>query len=244
MNEHVLMGQIAKHIVKGKFETHLTPNITSNKVPTGLSDLLQRSMEYKVPPPLVSTDALDKAMQDSIKKFQAGEFLLPDLIVRAVYTGKSRELLAEFAGESDALSKGTAVLGTINGKDYTHWNETVQIILKGLGYKIVNLGDELSASDISQVLNDNMPDILWINAPSTSIPEFNAKPKTTLKSEIKQVTDTISKAGLRDTVTIMLGGIDGICNNLPSVEELDADFFCGNVLKTISYLNELAYSAN
>jgi 5-methyltetrahydrofolate--homocysteine methyltransferase len=244
MNEHVLVGQIANHIVKGKFETHLPPTMTSNKVPTGLSDLLQRSMEYKVPPPLVSTDALDKAMQDSIEKFKAGEFLLPDLIVRAVYTGKSRELLAEYASESDALSKGTAVLATINGKDYAYWNETVQVILKGLGYKIVNLGDELSANDILQALNDNIPDILWINAPSTSIPEFNAKPKANLKSEIKKVTDTVSKTGLRDQVTIMMGGIDGTCNNLPPVEELDADFFCGNVLKTVSYLKDLAYSAN
>ena len=244
MNEHVLMGQIANHIVRGKFETHMPPTITSTKVPTGLAVLLQRSMENKVPPPLISADALDKAMQDSIQKFKTGEFLLPDLIIRAVYTGKSRDILSEFVGESESLSKGTAVLATIDGKNYTHWDEMVEIILKGLGYEIVNLGDELSADDVWQALNDNMPDILWINTPSTSIPEFNTKPTANLKSEIKQITDNISKAGLRDQITIMMGGIDGICNNLPSVEELDSDYCCGNVLHTISYLKKLAFSTN
>jgi len=244
MNEHVLMGQIANHIVNVKFETHTPPTIATEKMPSGLSDLLQRSMENKVPPPLISTNALDKAMADSIKKFKAGEFLLPDLIIRAVYTGKSRDILAEFVGKSESLAKGTAVLATIDGKDYTHWEAMVEIILKGLGYEITNLGDALSANDILEAVNGNLPDILWINTPSTSIPEFNVKPSTRLKTEIKQVTDSISEAGVRNQVTIMVGGIDGTCNKLPSVEELDADFCCGNVIQTVSYLRKLAISAN
>lgn len=244
MNEHLLMGQIANQIVKGKFATHLPPKTTSQKVPVGLQNLIQQSMEKKVPPPLVSANALDKAMADTIKKFISGEFLLPDLIIRAAYTGRSREILTEFAGENESLTKGTAVLATIEGKDYIHWEEMVEIILQGLGYKIINLGDELSAGDILRAVNGNVPDILWINTPSTSIPEFTVKPWTTLKSEIKQVTDNISKAGLRNQVTIMVGGIDGVCNRMPSIEELDADFCCGNVIQTISYLEKLAFRTN
>jgi 5-methyltetrahydrofolate--homocysteine methyltransferase len=244
MNEHVLMGQIANHIVKGKFETHMPPKTISEKVSTDLSDLIQLSMDKKVPPPLVFADALDKAMDDTIKKYKAGEFLLPDLIIRAAYTGKSREILADFVGDAESLTKGTVVLATIDGKDYTHWDEMVEIILKGLGYKIINLGDESSASDILRFVDKKMPDILWLNIPSTSIPEFNVKPSTTLESEIKQVTDNISAAGLRDKISIMVGGIDGICSNLPPVKELRADFCCGNALQTISYLRKLAFSAN
>jgi len=244
MNEQVLMGQIANHIIKGKFETHMPPKTTSEKVSGDLSGLIQLSMDKKVPPPLVSSDALDKAMDESIKKYKVGEFLLPDLIIRAAHTGKSREILAEFAGDAESLAKGTVVLATIDGKDYTHWDEMVEIILKGLGYKIINLGDESSASDILRSVDKKMPDILWLNIPSTSIPEFNVKPSTTLELEIKEVTDNISEAGYRNEVTILVGGIDGICNNLPSVEELDADFCCGNVIETISYLRNLAFSAN
>ena len=139
---------------------------------------------------------------------------------------------------STIINKGS------DGKDYTHWGEMVETILKGLGYKTINLGDDATAHDIFQSVNNKSPDILWINIPSTSIPEFNAKPSATLKSEIKQITDNISKTGLRDQVTILMGSIDGICNNLPWVEELDTDFCCGNFLETISYLKKLTYSAN
>lgn len=244
MNEQVLMGQISNHIVKGKFVTHMPPKTTSEKVPADLSELIQLSMDKEVPPPLVSEVALDKAMDDTIKRYKAGEFLLPDLIIRAAYTGKSRETLADFADDAESLVKGTVVLATIDGKDYTHWDEMVDIILKGLGYKIINLGDELSANDILQSVNKKMPDILWLNIPSTSIPEFNVKPSTTLESEIKQVTDNISAAGLRDKISIMVGGIDGVCSNLSPVEEFDADFCCGNAIETISYLRKIAFSTN
>ncbi len=242
MNERVLMGQIANHIVKGKFETHIPPKPTHAKVPGGLSDLIQLSMEKKVPPPLISSDALDRAMHDSIKKYKAGEFLLPDLIIRAEYTGKSREILAEFAGKSESLTKGTAILATIKGKDYTHWEEVVETILKGLGYHIINLGDDQTANDILRSVDREMPKILWINTPSTSIPELNAKPSATIKSEIKRVTDSMREAGSRNQVKILVGGIDGICNTLPSVKELEADFCCGNAIETISYLGELTFS--
>jgi methanogenic corrinoid protein MtbC1 len=243
MHEHMLMGQIAKHIVKGKFD-HMPPKKTSEKVSAGLSDLIQLSMDKKVPPPLVSAYALDKAMDDTIKKYRAGGFLLPELIIRAEYTSKGREMLAGIAGDTESITKGTAILATIDGKDYTHWQEIVEIILKGLGYKIIKLGDDQTANDILRSVDKKMPEILWINTPSTSIPEFIAKPSTTLKSEIKRVTDNISEAGYRDEVTILVGGIDGICNSLPSAKELKADFRCGNAIETISYLRKLAFSTN
>jgi len=244
MNAQVLMGQIANHIVEGKFETHIPLKISSQKMPDGLLNLIQQSMKNKVPPTLISADALDKAMADTIKKFETGEFLLPDLIIRAMYTHKSREILADFIGETESLTKGTAVMATIEGKDYMHWEEMLAIILKGLGYKLIILGDELCASDILRVVNDNMPDLLWINTPSTSIPEFSVKPLATLKAEVQQVTDNISDAGLRNQVTILVGGIDGFCNRLPCVKEIDADFCCGNVVETLSYLRKLAFSTN
>ena len=244
MNEHVLMGQIANHIVKGKFETHMPATIASEKVPTGLSDLLQRSMENKVPPPLISTDALDKAMADSIKKYKTGEFLLPDLILRAAYTGKSRELLAEYAGDTESLSKGTAVLATIHGKDYAHWAELAETLLKGLGYKIVGLGDEATAEDVLEAIDDNVPDILWLNTPSTLFPEFKIKPSATIRSQINRITDNIAETGTRKDVSILVGGIHGACGRLPSMNDLDADFCCGNALQTITYLKKLAFSAN
>ncbi|MBT8371903.1 MAG: hypothetical protein KJO34_13135 [Deltaproteobacteria bacterium] len=244
MNAQMLMGQIANKIVAGKFENHIPPRITSQKMPDGLLNLIQQSMNNKVPPPLISADALDKAMADTIKMFETGEFLLPDLIVRAMYTSRGREVLADFTGETKSLTKGTAVMATIAGKDYMHWEEVVEIILKGLGYKTINLGDELFASDILRAVNDNMPDMLWINTPSTSIPEFTVKPLATLKAEIKEVTEHISDAGLRNQVTILVGGIDGFCNRLPSVKAIDADFCCGNVIETLSYLRKLVFSTN
>jgi methanogenic corrinoid protein MtbC1 len=244
MNEHVIMRQIVNDIVEGNYPTHMGNKTTGQNISAEMSELIQLSQDKKLPASTVSSDVLDKAMDDTIKKYKAGEFLLPDLITRAAYAGKSREILAKFAGDAESLSRGTVVLATIDGKDYTHWDEMIEIILKGLGYKIINLGDELSASDILRSVDKKMPDILWLNTPSTSIPEFNVKPSTTLESEIKRITDNISAAGLRDKVFILVGGIDGICNNLPLDEELDADFCCGNVIQTISYLRKLAFSTN
>lgn len=242
MNDQNLMGQISNCLVKGRFEACAQqPDSDAGSQP-GVPELIHLSLQKDVPPSLVKEEALDKAMEASIEKYLDGEFTLPGLISRAKSTTKARDILSGCAGASVPLTKGKAVLATIDGVDYSHWQDFAIKILKGLGYKTVDLGGGVSASDVVESVKNEAPDILGITPSSTSlIPEFNVVSSMSSKPAIKEVIDNLSDEGCRDNVTILIGG------NVPvihSAADVGADFCCKNMLQTVELLGDLACSAN
>jgi 5-methyltetrahydrofolate--homocysteine methyltransferase len=242
MNENILLGKISDHIIKGKFDARIHQQDSKVKNPSGISELIRLSVKKNVPPPLISVDALDKAMYKSIKKYEDGQFLLPDLIATANRTTKARSILAKYVGDDFSLSKGKAVLATIDGQDHTNWRDITTVFLKGLGFKTIDLGAGVSVEEIVQSVKNDTPDFLGITMPATSIiPEINAMSLGSSISEVKRMTDTLSEEGCRKNVKIMIGGyVAGI----ESAGAIGADYCCNNMFQTIVLLNSFYNSYN
>ncbi|MBW2409949.1 MAG: cobalamin-dependent protein [Deltaproteobacteria bacterium] len=241
MNEQNLMGQISNCLVKGRFEACVQHRDSGEKKRLGVPELIRLSMKKDVPPPVVAEEALDNAMEESIEKYVDGEFTLPDMIVRAKSTAKARDVLSEYTSDSKSFPKGKAVLATVDGQDYTHWQGFTVNILKGLGYYTIDLGSGASAKDVVRSVKNEDPDILGITPSSTSlIPEFNAVSSISSKRKIKQVIDNLSEEGYRDNVTILIGGNAPVIH---SADEVGADYCCMNLLQTVKLLKKLACSS-
>jgi methanogenic corrinoid protein MtbC1 len=242
MNDYILLGKISDHIISGKFDARIHQQDSKVKGQPGISELIRLSVKKNVPPPLISADALDKAMYKAIKKYEEGQFLLPELIATAKRTTKARNILAKYVGDDFSLSKGKAMLATIYGQDHTNWRDTTAAILKGLGFKTIDLGDSVSVKEIVQSVKNDRPHFLGITMPATSIiPEINAmylKPST---SELKRVIDALSEEGCRKKVKIMIGGY---LTGIESAEAIGADYCCNNMLQTIVLLNSFNSSNN
>jgi len=236
MNAHALMRQIANDIVEGNYATHMGNKTTGQNIPAEMSELIQLSQDKKVPASTVSSKALDKAMKASLRKYETGEFLLPDLIIRATHTSQSRKILADGADDSELYSKGKAVLATLGGKDYTYWQEMVDKLLKGLGYQSVNLGDYAASQNIINVVAKEEPDILGIATPSTSlVPELNSVSTTTSVPEIKKLIEILSEKDNRKNLKILIGG------NVASIRSagaVGADYRCKDMVQTIQFLKD------
>ena len=155
MNDQNLMGQISSCLVKGRFDMCIQHQEHGEKKQLGGPELIRISMEKNVPPSLVAEEALDNAMKESIDKYKDGEFTLPDMIVRAKSTAKAREVLSEYAVDSAPLTRGKAVLATIEGEDYSNWQKFTKIILKGLGYRTIDLGSGVSSDDVVRSVSND-----------------------------------------------------------------------------------------
>lgn len=242
MNDQSIMRQISNHIVKGGFDAHIYQQNSGSKSQPGFSDLIRLSLKKNVPAPLISSDVLDKAMYKSIKKYEEGQFLLPDLIARAKKTTKARSILAKHADEKLSLSKGKAVLATFYGEDHTHWRTITASILKGLGFKTIDLGAGVSSEEIVHSVKYERPNFLGVTMPSISvIPEINAMSSRPPISEIKKMTDAISKKGYRKNTKVVIGGH---APEIESAEAIGADYCCNNVFQTIVLLNSIYNSPN
>jgi methanogenic corrinoid protein MtbC1 len=242
MNDQNLMGQISNCLVKGRFEACVLHQDSGEKKQLGVPELIRLSMKKNVPPPLVAEKALDNAMEESIEKYVDGEYTLPDMIDRAKSTAKARDVLSEYTSDSKCFTKGKAIVATIDGQDYTHWQGFFVNILKGLGYITIDLGSGVSAKDVVRSVKDESPDILGIAPPSTSlIPEFNAVSSISSKGKIEKIIDNLSDKGYRDDITILIGG------NIPVIQsaaDVGADYCCENMLKTVKLLRDLSCSSN
>ena len=242
MNDHILLGKISDHIIKGKFDARIHQQGSKLKSQPGISELIRLSVKKNVPPPLISVDALDKAMHKSIKKYEEGQFLLPDLISTAKRTTRARRILAKHVGDDFSLSKGKAVLATICGQDHTNWREITTLFLKGFGFKTIDLGAGVSVEEIVQSVKNDTPEFLGITMPATSvIPEINAMSLRPSISEVKKMIDTLSEKGCRKNVKIMLGGY---ATGIESAEAIGADYCCNNMFQTIVLLNSFYNSYN
>ena len=242
MNDYTLLGKISDRIIKGKFDARIHQQDSKVKSQPGISELIRLSVQKNVPPPLISVDALDKAMNKSIKKYEEGQFLLPDLIATARRTAKARSILAKYVGDDISLSKGKAVLATINGQDHTNWRNITAAFLKGLGFKTRDLGASASVKEVVQSVKNNTPDFLGITMPAKSIiPEINATSLRPSISEVKKMIDTLSEEGCRENLRIMIGGY---VTGIDSAEAIGADYYCNNMFQTIVLLNSLYASCN
>jgi len=242
MNDYILLGKISDHIIKGKFDARIHQQDSKVKSQPGISELIRLSIKKNVPPPLISVDALDKAMYKSIKKYEEGQFLLPELISTAKRTTKARGILAKYVGNNFSLSKGKAVLATIYGQDHTNWRDITAAFLKGLGFKTIDLGASVSVKEIVQSVKNDTPDFLGITMPTTSIiPEINAMSLKPSISEVKRMIDTLSEEGCRKNIKIMIGGY---VNEIESAEAIGADYCCNDMFQTIALLNSFYNSHN
>jgi methanogenic corrinoid protein MtbC1 len=242
MIEHNLVGQISDHIIKGRFESYPQWQESGDKLLTKVSKLIGSYMEKSGPKSSVVTDALDKAMDISFEKYQEGRFLLPDVLVRAKYTCDARDTLAEFSDDVSDLSKGLAVLATINGEDHTSWRNNAAIILKALGFEADDLGNEQSVNDVLQTVKNDTPDILGISLPARSInPEINAMHSASSIPYLEELLGRLSNEDCRKKVTVIVGGdIPGV----ESAEEIGADYCCKSLSQTIEVLSTLPNTSN
>jgi methanogenic corrinoid protein MtbC1 len=180
--------------------------------------------------PLISSDALDKAMDDSLDKFISGEYNVPDLVMRAKYTSEARKMLNEQAGPSESINKGKFILASIKGEFHRHGKDVVSSLLRGLGFSMIDLGLDVPVAEIIRSVKEHRPEYLGISGST-----FSTIPL------IQDLADRLVQADCRDNVTLILGGYLALTESPVS---LGVDHCCHNITETIDLLKGFAASAN
>jgi len=224
------MGQIHDSILDGRFKTTCWQTESGQKCQPGVSELIKQSIQKKMSVPLISSDALDRAMDDSFDNFISGEYNVPDLVMRAKYTAEARDMLKEQVGASEALNKGKFILTSIEGEYHRHGMEIVSSLLRGLGFNTIDLGLGVPVADIVRCVKDHRPEYLGISGST-----FSTIPL------IQDLTDQLEQADCRENTTLILGGY---LASTESPKSLGLDYCCHNISETIDLLKNFVDSAN
>lgn len=222
MKEHDFVRQISDHLVKGGFEASFKQSKHGTKHLIGVSELIIQSMNKKIPQPLMCADALDNAMKDSIRKYEDGGYMLPELIFKAKCTEDARNILWKQMGDSEAKVRGKMVLITGPGEEHVYGKDVVAQLLRGIGFRTIDLGSAVPVDEIIRSVKYHKPDYLGVSITMAStIPE------------IEKTIDRLSDNEYFENIKIIIGGQ---AVGAGFTESFDVDYRCGDINRTLDLL--------
>jgi len=225
MKEHDFIRQISENLAKGGLGTFFSQAEYGMKDRVRTPESVIRSMDKNMPLSFVCADNLDKAMNQSLRKFEDGEYTLPELIFRANCTGNARDILWKQLGASEAKIRGKFALVTIPGEKHIYGKDIVALLLKGVGFKIIDFGIAVPADKIIRYVKDHKPDYLGISTSTTStIPE------------LKKTVEKLSENKYLNNLKIIIGGY---AVGAGFTKSINTNSKCGNIDQTIAFLKSL-----
>jgi corrinoid protein of di/trimethylamine methyltransferase len=164
--------------------------------PEDAEQLAKQALEEGLDPLTCINEGLTKGIQRVGELFSNGEYFLPELIIGAEAMKKALAVLEPaMVGDQSREVVGTVVLGTVEGDMHEIGKTLVGTMLTANGFRVIDLGVDLSADKFISAVKENKADIVGASALLT----------TTMLQQRKLI-DALEAEGLGDKVKVMVGG--------------------------------------
>jgi 5-methyltetrahydrofolate--homocysteine methyltransferase len=184
---------------------------------------VQAALDEGVAPQEVLDSGLIAGMNVVGRKFKANEFYVPEVLIAARAMNAGMEILEPKLVESGAKPAGVVVLGTVKGDLHDIGKNLVGMMLKGGGFKVVDVGIDVEAQKFVDAAKESGAHIIAMSALlTTTMPQ--------MADVIKAVKDT----GLE--VKTMIGGAPVTQNY---ADEIGADGYAPDAGSAVDTAREL-----
>jgi len=180
----------------------------AEEVVQGVNELLRRRMT----PYDTLTQALVGGMDIVGADFRDGILFVPEVLMAAKAMKAGMAVLRPLLAETGAPQIGTMVIGTVKGDIHDIGKNLVSMMMEGAGFKVIDLGINNDANKFLNAIRDHKPEILGMSALLTTTMPY-----------MKVVIETLKEQGLRDKVTVLVGGAPV---NAAFAESVGADAYC------------------
>jgi len=138
---------------------------------------------------------LIKGMDRVGERFRDGEIFLPDVLLaaRAMYAGL--EVIRPLLEAQKVRPLGKVVIGTVQGDLHDIGKNLVGIMLRGAGFEVIDLGNDVAPERFVQAVRDSGAQIVGMSALLT----------TTMPA-MRRVVEQLAAAGLKERVKTIIGG--------------------------------------
>jgi corrinoid protein of di/trimethylamine methyltransferase len=192
--------------------------------------LVKQALEQGVDPLACINEGLMKGIEEVGELFSDGTYFLPELIQGAGAMKAALEILEpKLAGEEQRAVVGTVVLGTVAGDQHEIGKTLVGTMLTANGFRVVDIGVDMKADDFVAAIEESGATIVGASALLT----------TTLL-ELKRLIDSITEAGLREKVKVMIGGAP-VTQDFAN--DIGADGYADDAIAAVEVARRLADAA-
>ncbi len=157
--------------------------------------LTRTALELEMEPQILLYDALIPALEEVGARFERGDFFVPEMLIAGRAMAGAMAVLRPLLAETGVQTIGKFLMGTVKGDVHDIGKNLVNIMLEGAGFEVIDLGVQVSPEKFIEAIQEHKPDIVGFSAfLTTTMPMFKAN------------INALQKAGLRDSVIVMVGG--------------------------------------
>jgi 5-methyltetrahydrofolate--homocysteine methyltransferase len=157
--------------------------------------LTETMLEDKTDPLQVMSTAVTPAMQTVGKRYEDGEFFLPEMMAAAQASQSCLSLLHPLLAARGARAVATAVMGTVKGDLHDIGKNTVCMMLEGAGFDVIDLGVDVAPGAFVETIRKGGVHLVGLSALLT-----------TTMPMMRVTIEAMERSGTRGAVKIMVGG--------------------------------------
>lgn len=161
------------------------------EVETGINAALQAGIK----PEDILQNGLITAMGEVGKRFEEGEFFVPEMLIAARAMQSGLKILKPLLVADEVKPVGRIVIGTVKGDLHDIGKNLVGMMLEGAGFEVFDLGTDVSAEKFIEAVKQHNPQLIGLSALLT----------TTMPG-MKATIEALKTAGLKNGVKVLIGG--------------------------------------
>jgi 5-methyltetrahydrofolate--homocysteine methyltransferase len=159
------------------------------------SRLTRSALASGTPPAEVLEQGLLAGMRVVGVRFRDAQMFLPDVLASARAMKAAMDHLEPLLAAANVAPAGTVVIGTVKGDIHDIGKNLVGIMLRGAGYRVVDVGTGATAAVFVEAIRQHRPQIVGMSALLT-----------TTMPQMKQNIEAFRTAGVLDGVAVLVGG--------------------------------------
>lgn len=157
--------------------------------------LTEEAVEQQVAIQKIMDEGLIPGLLVVGEKYSAGEFFLPEMLMSGMAVKAGMGILKPLLTEFSVKSKGIIVAGTVEGDIHDIGKNLVCMMIEGGGFKVIDLGTDVSAAKFIDAARTSNADIIAMSALIS-----------TTRANMKGVIEAIRTSELNRKVKVMVGG--------------------------------------
>ena len=192
---------------------------------TSCIDILKRRIAAKEDPMQILED-IRRATDTVGKRFEEGRYFVSGLMMAGEILSQAMALLKPVFGEHKVQSRGTILVGTVEGDVHDIGKNIVSALLEAEGFEVIDIGVDQPPAVFIKAIQEHHPKVVSMSGLLTEAIE-----------SMKKTVDAIKAAGLRDQVKIIIGG--GRCDE-EAKEHTGADDWADDAAVGVRKIKALA----
>ena len=186
-------------------------------------ELTKKALDEGVSPAEILNDGLVAGMSVIGKRFKANEVYVPEVLIAARAMHGGMDVLEPVLAAAGVEPAGTVVLGTVKGDLHDIGKNLVNMMLTGGGYKVIDIGIDVSAEKFVEACKEN-------NVKDCAMSAL----LTTTMPQMPEIIKALKEAGLE--VKTIIGGAPVTQDY---ANEIGADGYAPDAASAVDVVKEL-----